>query len=312
MGVAFTKGRVPARVRQVGRRLKLALHHPSAPAYHVLARRSPEVLFARQSDRARSAGLDRVYFILSFDCDTARDAQVAEVLHRRMLEMGVQPVYAVPGELLLAGEHVYRGIAATGGEFINHGGRSHAAVDPGTGDVVSTLFYDTLAKSAVVEDIEAGHRLIRDVLDLEAVGFRTPHLATFQRPAQLRFLHQTLQRLRYRFSTSTMPFWSYRHGPKFSKFGLVEFPVSGMVSAPMQALDTWTCFAEPNRKLTPEDYRCEVERLGCELARGGAGIVNLYGDPSHIHDSQHFFAAVTSLLEVCTATTYSELLLGVR
>jgi hypothetical protein len=57
-------------------------------------------LFARYGQLARRAGLDRVWLVLSFDCDTPQDADVAEAVHERLMSMGVRPVYAVPGDLL--------------------------------------------------------------------------------------------------------------------------------------------------------------------------------------------------------------------
>ncbi|MDP2430940.1 MAG: polysaccharide deacetylase family protein [Pseudomonadota bacterium] len=290
------------------RKLVSALSSPVDLAYRGRAALAPRGLWNRYAERCRGAGLNKLYFVLSFDCDTVEDAEVAWSVHSRLLDMGVMPVYAVPGELLNRGEAVYRKILETGAEFINHGYREHTYFDSDRGAYASCFFYDQQPRETVREDIVQGDRNLRETLGVQARGFRAPHFGTFQRPAQLRFQHQVLRELGYAFSTSTVPTYAYRFGPVFRRFGLAEIPVSGMGARPLHILDTWTCFEAPNRRFQPQDYLQEGGLAAERFAAIGAGILNYYADPSHIHDRPEFFETVARWAQVAKPVTYVKLL----
>jgi hypothetical protein len=285
----------PARIRQ---RLRL--------------RRDPGSVYPRHAARARRLGVGTLQLILSFDCDTTEDIDSVWGVHERLLAMDVQPSYAVPGALLRAGADVYRRIAATGSEFLNHGDREHTYFDEERGRFASCFFYDQIGPDRVRADIEGGDRSVREVLGVAPQGFRAPHFGTYQRPGQLRFLHTVLRRLGASFSTSTGPFYGLRYGPVFRRFGLPELPVSGMATSPLTILDTWSCFEAPDRTRTPDDFRNEAEALVHGHAAAGAGIINVYGDPSHIHDRQEFFDGIAAMRAAAQPSSFAGIVEGLR
>lgn len=285
------------------------LSSPVFTAYYAWGRWDKKRLFRRYSDLSRRAGLDGLYFILSFDCDTVEDIGVVGQIHSRLLEMDVTPVYAVPGELLTKGADVYRRIAETGAEFLNHGYVEHAGFDEAAGIHVSTVFYDQLTPEEVREDIVQGDRAIREVLGVRPLGFRTPHFGSFQKGGQLAFLHGVLRDLGYRFSSSTGPIYGFRRGAVFDCGGTLEFPVSGMWTHPLSPLDSWTCFRAPDRRLTPQDYLREGVAVARHLSGAGAvGILNYYADPSHVADSGLFYDTVAEWSRAGRNTTYGSLI----
>jgi hypothetical protein len=271
----------------------------------VWERVDPDRLFARYGRLARRAGLEELYLVLSFDCDTLADAAVAWDVHERLARLGVTPSYAVPGEILERGAHVYRRIVDTGAEFLNHGHREHTVKRNGT--YVSTLFYDQLTPEDVLRDVVEGDRTVTTVLGVRATGFRTPHFGTYQRPAQLRALHSVLAELGYRYSSSTVPLWAFRRGPAFRDFGLIEFPVSGTASAPLEILDSWGCFAAPDRRMEAADYGLEGAAVAELYRRAGAGILSFYADPSQIHSEDVFFETVARWCDGAVPTSYGAL-----
>jgi hypothetical protein len=289
-------------------RLGLALRNPVLAAYTLRARLDPRGLIRRYARLARAAGIDRLYFVLSFDCDTPQDIEAAWPVHERLTDLGARPVYAVPGELLLQGERVYRRIRDTGAEFLNHGYRQHTYFDEARGEYASCFFYDELPPESVDEDIRRGHETLSAFLGVPPRGFRTPHFGTFQRRSELQRLHATLACTDHAFSSSTTPFHAMRYGPAFRRRGLVELPVSGMGSAPLRILDTWNCFRAPNRRLTPEDYRAEGGAHLDALKAAGAGVLNYYADPCHIRDSDVFFETVGTWLAGAQPISFGELL----
>ncbi|MBI4796652.1 MAG: polysaccharide deacetylase family protein, partial [Deltaproteobacteria bacterium] len=235
-------------------KIKEALTNPVGFAYRVRACLDRPGLWRRYASLARGTGLQRLFFILSLDCDTLDDISVAWEVHTRLVDLGIKPVYAVPGELLQKGEKVYRRIHESGGEFLNHGYTEHTYFDPVQKAYDSCFFYDRLPRGRVRQDIIEGDACLREVLGTAPQGFRAPHFGTFQQPEQLRFLHGVLGELGYRFSTSTMPVYAFRYGPVFKQFGVWEIPVSGRESSPLKILDSWTCFMAPDRTLTPGCY----------------------------------------------------------
>ncbi len=265
-------------------------------------------LWRRYQRRARRAGLDRLYLVLSFDCDTRKDAQVVERLDERLRNMGARPVYAVPGRLLEADGPVYQRLAKRGAEFINHGFAEHTFYDACRRVHASCFFYDQQPRQVVRQDIEQGQQAVTDLLGISPQGFRAPHFGTFRTPAQLRFVHRILGELGCRFSSSTLPYQAFARAPLFADYGVVEIPVSGMGDAPLAILDSWSCFAAPNRRLTAEDYLRQAERAAGRYRRIGAGVLNYYVDPLHVHDQEAFFRAVAVWLRIATPVTYGELL----
>jgi peptidoglycan/xylan/chitin deacetylase (PgdA/CDA1 family) len=268
----------------------------------------PGATYSRHADRARRAGFRDLRLVLSFDCDTREDAEVAPAVHARLSELGVTPVYAVPGALLREAADVYRAFAEDGSEFLNHGGREHTYFDAAQGRHASCFFYDEIGPDRVAQDVAEGDRAVTEVIGAKPRGFRTPHFGTYQSDAELRFLHARLQELGYRFSTSTTPYYAVSRGPVFDDFGLPEFPVSGTHSAPLEILDSWSCFAAPDRLRSPADFAREAAELARAHAAAGPGLINVYADPSHVHGEDSFFAAVEAFVEVARPCGYDDLL----
>jgi peptidoglycan/xylan/chitin deacetylase (PgdA/CDA1 family) len=293
-------------------RLRGLAAHYAARAMRLRAKVDAAGIQRRHARFARKLGLGRVYLVLSFDCDTDEDAAIAWQVHERLANLGVKPVYAVPGELLRRGSDVYTRIAADGSEFLNHGGVEHTYFDEELGRHASNFFYDEQTPDRVRQDIDEGHAIVSDVIGREPRGWRTPHFGTFQSTPQLRMLHDKLRELGYGFSTSTMPRFGLRHGPAFRRFGLPELPVTGVPSAPYDILDTWGFFQAPDRHVTPRDYLNEAQALAALAVEAGAGVINVYGDPVHVHGRDEFFDAVAAWAQVAEPVGYDDLLERMR
>lgn len=289
-----------------------ALKDPVAAGFFIWSKLDRQSLMKRYDRLARQAGLDRLYLALSFDCDTPEDIETVSSVHARLRTMGAKPIYAVPGELLERGLKIFRRLYEDGAEFINHGFKKHTFFDNARKEHASCFFYNKLPLEVVREDIRRGDVALRELLGSQPRGFRTPHFGTFQTISDLVFLHGVLDELGYRFSSSTVPLYAFRYGPLVREHGLVEIPVSGMGSAPLRVLDTWTCFRAPGRKMGPHDYGVEGTALATVLMKTGVGVLNYYGDPCHIHNSEVFFDTVRNWLAVAEPVTFSELLEKVR
>ena len=268
----------------------------------------PAVLLRHYSHKAAMQGVDGLYLILSFDCDTDKDIAVVSHVANILSNMGVKAVYATPGQLIERGVRVYRGLLEADNEFINHGYREHTVFE--SGQYVSTLFYDRLDETEIIEDIRKGDEVLRDVLGIAPCGFRVPHFGTFQSRQHLAFLHRILKEMGYLYSSSTVPLYAFRYGPIHDVGGLYEIPVSGCYDMPTTILDSYSfCFAQ-GRGMTKQDYVIQFKKMVDFFSkRNLPGVLNYYADPSQVYDFDGFYEAVSYAVDKGVKnTTYFNLL----
>jgi hypothetical protein len=112
----------------------------------------------------------------------------------------------------------------------------------------------------------------------------------------------------YKYSSSTPPSYAFKYGPMFKRFGLLEFPLSGVFSKPLVVQDSWSFYADLGRKWKPEDFLAETKALVrfCQKKKL-AGILNYYADPSHIWNQSTFFETVKKWKEIAEPIELREL-----
>jgi hypothetical protein len=270
----------------------------------LVQRFQPERLVHRFAQACATAGLKRPAFILSFDCDTDDDIGVGWDVHRRLVETGIRPVYAVPGENLERGSELWSRIAGTGSEFLNHGYREHTVRRGGR--YVSTVFYHQLSRSQIKDDIVRGHDMVTKIIGRTPHGFRTPHFGLFASTTDLRFLHSVLQKMNYRFSTSTLPKVALRSGPFTQRYGITELPVTGCPDYPLAVLDSYS-FRFAGNGLGAEGYIAQMKIWFELLERGTPLFINIYADPSQVADWPEFFTVVAKMAPFAR-TSYDDIL----
>jgi peptidoglycan/xylan/chitin deacetylase (PgdA/CDA1 family) len=235
----------------------------------------------RYAELARAAGIDRLYLVLTFDCDTDLDIDAAPALDRDLRRRGIHAGYAVPGVQLEKGATAWRQIADAGAEFLNHGARAHAEFRDGRYWPIT--FYDKLSEAEVVADVTRGHELVTAIVGAAPVGFRAPHFGSFQEAAQLRLLYRTLQPLGYRYCSTTIPAMALTRGPVVAVDGMFELPTMGSYRNPETLLDSWTYLVDrTNYALGGEYFELfeETVRRMSELRM--PGLLTYYADPSHV------------------------------
>jgi hypothetical protein len=278
-----------------------------------LARKSalwlwPDRAWKPYDTMARRIGLDRLYLILSFDCDTPEDAQAASKLDPWLRERGLKAAYAVPGKQLEDGAELYRTIAEQGAEFINHGAAPHAEWRQNR--YWSITFYHQMTLEQVVADIRRGHEIVEYITGQRPLGFRAPHFGHFQAPEQLALQYRTLKELKYHFSTSTLPISGLRYGPVYEINGLYEIPLSGMYRNPTRILDSWSQIVSPQQPVVKDFYASLFKNTVSALVkRDIVGVLNYYVDPAHVADSTSFRDGLDyALQQGIQSISYGELL----
>jgi peptidoglycan/xylan/chitin deacetylase (PgdA/CDA1 family) len=275
----------------------------SAVQLQPVARFTPEMLFSEYGRLAQQQGFNRLYVVLSFDCDTPEDIPAAETLHTWLSQRGVKATYAVPGAQLLQGADTYRRLLEAGAEFINHGARPHAEWRDGR--YWSMTFYNEMTVEEVAEDIQKGHEICRRVLGCSPVGFRAPHFGYFQSPEQREILYSVLRELGYAYSTSTLPAYGLTHGPVVRENGIMEIPLSGSYTDPFTILDSWNNIVSPYEPIVQRQYAEQfTQTVDKFLELGMPGVLNYYVDPAHVCKGKVFHQAVEHLLDREVETLY--------
>jgi hypothetical protein len=267
-----------------------------------------DAVFTEYCNSCRRQGIDGLYFVLSFDCDTLADAPAAQRLEQKLRVLGIKTTYAVPGEELLRGKDHYQKVAELGAHFINHGARPHAEWRDGR--YYSVTFYNEMTSAEVVRDIEEGHHIIERTLGFAPQGFRAPHFGYFQHPDQLAVIHETALKLGYTFCSTTIPDLGLAKGPVIKMNGLYEFPSSGSVRTPSAILDSWSYLSDYYNPMLREEYFELVrETVDYFHSKQLPAVLNLYVDPSHVVDAEPFYKALNYLvLKGVKSVSFSELI----
>ncbi len=236
----------------------------------------------------RQCGIDRLYLLLTFDCDTDFDIAVVADLARDLKRRGIASGYAVPGSQLQKGGDVWASVAREGAEFLNHGGRAHAEFRDDRYWPIT--FYEQLPADAVVADIELGDRITREVTGTAPEGFRAPHFGSFQSPEQLDLIYSTVRRLGYTYCSTTTPATALSHGPVVSGgHGIIELPTMGSYRNPTTLLDSWTYLTNRvHYTLGDEYYELFAETIERMQALRLPGLLTYYADPSHVAGQRPF------------------------
>jgi peptidoglycan/xylan/chitin deacetylase (PgdA/CDA1 family) len=259
---------------------------PTAPA---------ESPIDRYSALCRACGIDRLYLLLTFDCDTDGDIDAVGELDGDLCRRGIAAGYAVPGVQLQKGEAAWRRVADRGAEFLNHGGRAHAEFRDGR--YWPATFYEQLPPQEVIADIREGDRLVRDIIGRPAEGFRAPHFGSFQRPEQLDLIYETVAELGYRYCSTTIPAVALERGPIVSGgHGVVEVPTMGSYRYPPTLLDSWTYLTDRvHYTLGEEYYELFEETVRSMSERRLPGLLTYYADPSHVLGQTPFARALDAI-----------------
>jgi hypothetical protein len=257
------------------------------------ARLVPAIYEKRLRQWALRSGLQAPTFVLSFDCDTARDADAALRVQEYLHAHGMNAVYAVPGELLEAHWSDYQKLLGLGAKFINHGYRCHAAVSPETGKPYSTFTYRDVEPEVWQKDILLGHNLLTRLTGVPPRVFRTPHFGEFNRPDDLQKMYSFIASMGYRVSTSTKPVFGMVHGGVYDTGAqIIEVPLNGCLGKPAQLIDSWGFISAPDalgKKLLVD----ELHKYARLFEAGVPLLLNIYFDPADIVNEEDVLHALS-------------------
>lgn len=294
-------------MKRIINRCKKILSEPKMLGIYIKSKLSKQRLYKQYSQSCARKGVQGRMFILSFDCDTLKDSEVIIDIINKLKVLRITPVLAVPGELLIQGSEQYKSALELGAQFINHGYKTHSIK---TKDGYASVFdYYNISNEKVIEDIIKGHTAIKEVLGIEPKGFRTPHFGNFQKKKQFNLLYRTLKELKYDYSTSTIPYFAFEYGAVIEHDGILEVPVTGLVTEPLRVYDSFMFYDNERDCLNGSQYKSEGAQL-VEFYKNHVenGIINIYVDPSQVYKNNEFFETMGLIREISENVTYDRLI----
>jgi len=219
-------------------------------------------------------------FSLSFDVDFLADVKALPMLVAILDEYSIKASFAVIGMLVEQYPPEHRLLVEAGHEIVNHT-YSH----PNHLELTPNRFFDKISIQEQEEEIWRCDEVIRNVLGIKPVGFRTPHFGNQYASS----VYAILRKFGYLYSSSTVaPHTSSFGYPFRERDGIWEFPVSTCPMHPFTTFDTWHAFHKSPPFLkragwhqdNDEFYRLFTQLIGLGIDNGS--YINLYFDPQDI------------------------------
>lgn len=264
----------------------------------------PDWARRRYARLCKKSRLEGSVLLLSFDCDNDEDIEALGRISGFLNSHGARATFAVPGEVLLAGQEQFSRLHEAGHEFIGHGYRKHSNIVEGK--YISTLYYHKLNDQELREDITKGNETLRELLGSYPMGFRIPHFGHSNDDFELNRVYKVLRDCTICYSSSALPWRGLTKGPIYrSASSLYELPVSGTFDNPLAVFDTYSFGFHPRNDKNYRDYLEDVKK-SVNFYSGRAVCLNIYCDPSQAVQMDEWFEA----MEYAISKGYSVMRLG--
>lgn len=246
----------------------------------------------------------RACLTLSFDCDYEEDVkalpQIVNILERYKIVVA----FACVGKWVEKFPEIHRNLLAKGHEIINHS-YSH----PDNEQLDPERRFNELSTLQKNEQIAECHKVCKEILGYEPIGFRTPHFGRLFSQED----YYILKELGYIYSSSTVAIETPENGQPFlTKNGILEFPLSTCPRHPFSVFDSWhtTSKRAPASVHRSSGEFLKLFRQLIDLAIKTHSYINVYFDPQDIIKIEGFEHALEYLADKrdeIWITTYKEI-----
>jgi len=213
---------------------------------------------------------------LSFDCDYEEDVKALPQILNMLEQYRIPASFACIGRWIEEFPELHRSILDKGHEIINHT-YSH----PDNEQLDPDRRFNELSWREKRGQIEKCHKVCRELLNYEPVGFRTPHFGRLFSEED----YQILRELNYLYSSSTRAVATPENGQPFlAKEGILEFPLSSCPKHPFTIFDSWHTVSlrtPSSAHRNNADFLKWFKRL-VDLAITTRSYINVYWDPQDI------------------------------
>ena len=224
----------------------------------------------------------RAYLSLSFDCDYTKDVLSLPLLLDILSLYSFKASFACIGRFIEKYPKEHIKIIKEGHEIINH-----TYTHPNNEELNPNQKFNELTADQKKTEIEKCHKLCKDILKYEPIGFRVPHFGNIH-TEDIYGIHDILKELGYKYSSSTSAVKTPNFGLPFIKKEIMEFPLSNCPKHPFAVFDSWHSLERGNKKHTKngEFYKLFKELIDIGIKTNS--YINLYFDPMDVINLKEF------------------------
>lgn len=212
-------------------------------------------------------------FTLSFDCDHTEDIQALPSLLEILRLYPFKASFACIGKFIERYPAPHRMIVEAGHEILNHT-YSH----PDSEELNPNHKFNELSVEQQTKEIEECDRISKAILGYSPTGFRTPHFGNLHTES----VYSILEKLGYRYSSSTPITKSPSFGLPFLKQEIWEFPVSACPRHPFGVFDTWHSLQRGRKRHVKKREFYRLFRELIDLGIDTNSYINVYLDPQDV------------------------------
>lgn len=256
----------------IARTVVSVLHR--APFRHLVQRSFPRSFFTLFHQlKASHLALDAPTYVLSFDLDHRVDIEAVPRVLATLRRYAIPASFACIGRWIEEYPDVHRAIVADGHEIVNH-----SYTHPDHPELSPKRSFRDCSPVERHEEIERCHAVCMRVLRDEPVGFRIPHFGR----AFTGDTYEILQRLGYRYSSSTIDAYEPRYGVPSRRGGVVEIPLGCSSRYPFLLFDSYGARRSPRPLFSSDAAFLEVFDRTLAAFAEHRSFLSHYFDPADV------------------------------
>jgi len=222
----------------------------------------------------------KAFLAISFDVDFTEDVIAIPGVIDLLSKYKLDASFAVIGKWIEKYPEEHKLKASNCSEILNHT-YSH----PNNTELSPNRYFNKISVQEQEEEIIKCDRVVKDLLSVQPVGFRTPHFGVLHTNS----VYNLLKKNGYLYSSSILSTSSQSYGLPFKlENGIWEVPISTCPKHPKNSFDTWHSLRKPKKFLKPGAWHLKQNeflnlfKILVDLAIHCGSIVNIYLDPRDV------------------------------
>jgi hypothetical protein len=241
---------------------------------------------------------------LSFDCDLIQDIKAIPWLIEKLGQNNLYGNFACIGLYIERFPDYHKLLIQHRHEVINHtySHPHHKILNP-------NKRFNTLSDIEIFDELKATDEIIKKILNVKAVGFRSPHFGGLH----TKRAYPKLKELNYKYSSSTLASHTPTLGKPFFIHDVLEIPLCVSPTNPLQSFETWGLYRAPVKQFKNEENYLNMFYELVDLTIKHKAYLNIYFDPIDLERmgkySDMLFRKISKLKEEnkISVILYSEL-----
>lgn len=242
-------------------------------AREVIHRVSPNDFFLKFMQKQKNP-FDKATYVLTFDFDFESDIEAFPYLLDKLKEYDIQAGLAVIGKFVEKYPEIHKRAVDEGHEIINH-----TYTHPDNPHWAPNKYFNKLSYQEQKDEIYKAHEVFYNTLNIDVVGFRTPHYGNLHTES----VYDILSELNYKYSSSTAA--SMVDGfsaPYTYNKGIIEIPTGCSVQYPLAIFDSWNMLRKKNSFIGNNKDFVQEFKYTMKIVKNNKFFLTHYFDPYDI------------------------------